>query len=448
MKDPQAEIESVTREALEHADGSEAEVIVGASESATTRFSESSISQNVSRRDLAITVRVLKGKCTARVTTNDAGSEGLARAFATARDLIEYQRESPDVMPLPSRGAVQPNPAYEASTAEVGAQVRAEAVLRAVAACKEAGLRAAGVCSSGWSAVGIGNTTGLVVSHKDTSATFSISAQSDDSSGWAEASSRDFREIDVDALASVAIEKAQASRKAQSIEPGRYVVVLEPAAVADLLQFMAWFGFGGLGFAEGRTFMAGKLGQKLFGQNITIKDDAFHPQQRGMPFDFEGLPRRPVTLVEDGVAKAVVHDRVTARRLKTETTGHALPQPSTEGPFPLNLILCPGNATRDEMIASTERGILVTRFHYTNLVEPIELVLTGMTRDGTFLIEKGKVARPLKNLRFTQSIVEALRNVEQISADEKTMLSDWGPGAYTAPALKIRQFNFSSGTGF
>lgn len=448
MNDPQVELEEIARKALHHAGDSEAEVIAGASESATTRFSENSISQNVSRRELDITIRILKGKRTARVTTNRVDPEGLARAFGTARDLVEFQRESPGILPLPNPQPIRPSPAYEASTAQTGAEVRAEAVLKAVAACKKAGLRAAGVCSTGWSALGIANTKGLAVSHKDTTATFSISAQSEESSGWAEASLRDFGEIDVAALASVAVDKAQASRNARSIEPGHYVVVLEPAAVADLLQFMAWFGFGGLGFVEGRTFMAGKLGQRVFAGNIAVKDDAFHPLQRGLPFDFEGVPRQPVTLVENGIAKAVVHDRVTARRLDAETTGHALPQPSTEGPFPLNLILSPGDSSIEEMIASTERGILVTRFHYTNLVEPIELVLTGMTRDGTFLIEHGKVAAPLKNLRFTQSIVEALCHVEQISRDQRTTLSDWGPGAYTAPALKIGRFNFSSGTGF
>jgi predicted Zn-dependent protease len=230
--------------------------------------------------------------------------------------------------------------------------------------------------------------------------------------------------------------------------PGAYVVVLEPAAVTDILEFMAWFGFGGLGFVEGRTFMAGKLGQKVLGDNITILDDAYHSLQQGLPFDFEGLPRQRLTLVENGVAKAVVHDRVTARRAQTQTTGHALPQPSAEGPYPLDLVLSSGNSSVEEMISSTERGILVTRFHYTNLVEPMDLVLTGMTRDGTFLIEKGKVAAPLKNLRFTQSVVEALREVELISREQKTTHSDWGPGSYTAPALKIRRFNFSSGTQF
>ena len=448
MLEPSLEIEQIARNALRYSDGADAEVIATISENAVTRFAENAISQNVSRQGLAITIRVLKGKCTARVSTSSADAASLEQAFEKARTLVTFQRESADILPLPNPQPVRSISAYESTTAEVRAEARAAAALKAISSCKKTGLKAAGICSTGWGAMGIANTKGLLASHKDTTATFSVSVQTGDSSGWAEASHRDFGEINVDRLVAVALEKAEASRNARSIDPGPYAVILEPAAVAEFLQFMGWSGFGGLGFVEERTFMAGQLGRRILGENITIHDDAFHPMQRGLPFDFEGLPRQTVTLIEKGVAKAVVHDRVTALRAHTETTGHALPQPSVEGPMPLNLILAAGKSSVEEMIASTPRGILVTRFHYTNLVEPMKLVLTGMTRDGTFLIEKGKVASPLKNLRFTQSVVEALNEVDLISRDQETMLADWGPGAYTVPALKIRRFNFSSGTEF
>jgi predicted Zn-dependent protease len=448
MSDPVVEVQKIARDALKYADGSEAEVIATLAENAVTRFAENAISQNVSRHSLAITIRVLKGKRTARVSTDSSDEASLRQAFQKAYELVEFQKESPEMLPLPEPKPIRPVAAYETFTAELQARARADAVLKAISVCKKAGMKAAGICSSGWGAVGIANTKGVLASHKDTTATFSVSVQSGDSSGWAESSDRDFLEIDVDKLVGVALEKALMSRNAAGIEPGAYVVVLEPAAVTELLQFMGWFGFAGLSFVEDRSFMAGRLGQQVLGRNITIQDDAFHSMQRGLPFDFEGLPRQSVTLVEKGMAKAVVHDRVTAARAHTETTGHALPQPSVDGPMPLNLVLASGDSSVEEMIASTPRGILVTRFHYTNLVEPIKLVLTGMTRDGTFLIEKGKVKSPLKNLRFTQSVVDALNEVEMISRDQNTMLADWGPGAYTAPALKIRRFNFSSGTEF
>ncbi|MBM3325293.1 MAG: TldD/PmbA family protein [Calditrichaeota bacterium] len=448
MTDPELELGELTRRTIGHAEGLQAETIAMSGESAVTRFAENAVSQNVCRKELSMMIRVLDGKRSARVATNRADADSLAKALATAHNWAQLQRESAEILPLPEPQSVPPISSYEASTAQVSANVRAEAVMKAISACKKEGLRSAGICSSGWSAVAVANTKGLLVSQKSTMANFSLSVQTEDSSGWAEASSRAFEEIDIPALISVAKEKALGSRKAKSIEPGAYTVVLEHAAVADILQFMSWFGFGGLGFVEGRTFMAGRLGEPVLGENITIRDDAFHPLQKGLAFDFEGLPRQSVTLVEKGIAKSVVHDRVTAERAKSRTTGHALPQPSAEGPYPLNLVLLPGESSVEDMVALTERGILVTRFHYTNLVEPMALVLTGMTRDGTFLIEKGKVTTPLKNLRFTQSVVEALREVELISRDLKTEHSDWGLGSYTAPALKIRRFNFSSGTEF
>ncbi len=448
MTDPQIELEELARKALDYADGSEAEILVSASENALTRFAENAVSQNVSRRELGITIRIVQGKRSARVTTNRVDEKSLTEAFEHAKSLLPFQKESPDILPLPEPQAIQTNPAFEESTAQVHPEARAQVVLQGIEGCKKASLRAAGVCSTGWSAVAVANTNGLLCSHKDTSSTFGISAQSEDSSGWAEASSRDFGKIDIAGLIEVAIEKAQSSRNARSFEPGHYTVVLEPAAVTDFLEFMGWFGFGGLGFVEGRTFMAGKLGQKMFGENISIVDDAYDLSQRSLPFDFEGFPRQKVTLIENGVAKAVVHDRVSAKKANAETTGHALPQPSGEGAMPFNLMLAPGDSSVEEMIASTKRGILVTRFHYTNVIDPMELVLTGLTRDGTFLIENGKIAAPLKNLRFTQSILEAMKAVEAISRERITMLSEWGMGAYTVPALKISRFNFSSETGF
>ncbi|MBU1706340.1 hypothetical protein KKB28_00320, partial [bacterium] len=296
-------------------------------------------------RNLGITIRIVQGKRSARISTNRMDAESLSKAFTCAKSLLPFQKESPDILPLPKPQAIQSNPAFEESTARVHPEARAQAVLQGIEGCKKLSFRAAGTCSTGWGAVAVANTNGLLCSHKDTSATFGISAQTDDSSGWAEASSRDFGKIDIGGLIAVAIEKAKSSRNARSFEPGHYTVVLEPAAVTDFLEFMGWFGFGGQGFVEGRTFMAGKLGQKVFGDNISIVDDAYNEMQRGLPFDFEGLPRKKVTLIENGVAKAVVHDRISAQKANTETTGHGLPQPSAEGAMPFNLMLAPGDSS-------------------------------------------------------------------------------------------------------
>jgi predicted Zn-dependent protease len=174
------------------------------------------------------------------------------------------------------------------------------------------------------------------------------------------------------------------------------------------------------------------------GDNITIWDDATDPRGLATPFDWEGQPKRKITLIENGVARNVVYDSYTANKEGKQNTGHALPAPNTGGPLPLNLFLASGDASADEMIASTQRGILVTRFHYVNIIHEKDTILTGMTRDGTFLIENGKRTKPLKNLRFTQSIVEALSNVETIG--KESALAEY---AYVPP-LKISKFSFTS----
>jgi len=232
------------------------------------------------------------------------------------------------------------------------------------------------------------------------------------------------------------------SQNPRDVDPGRYTVVLETPAVSTLVGFLAWIGFGGRSLVEGRSCFSGKEGQQVAAPSVTIYDDATSPLTLGVPFDFEGTPRRRVDLVTDGVFRDGVYDRRTAKQAGRQTTGHALPPPSPDGPLPLNLFMDPRDATLDEMIASTERGLLVTRFHYSNVVHPVDSVITGMTRDGTFLIEHGEVAHPIKNLRFTQSILWALQGVSMIGRDSK-LASEFFFSASRVPALKVDSFQFT-----
>jgi predicted Zn-dependent protease len=247
----------------------------------------------------------------------------------------------------------------------------------------------------------------------------------------------------------VAVNKALRSRNPTDIEPGAYTVILEEEAVADMVFYLSYMGLGALSVQEGRSFMSGRFGEKITGDNITIWDDGHDSRGLMFPFDYEGVPKQRVTLIENGVAKGVVYDSFTAGREGNKTsTGHGLPAPNTFGPIPANLFLAPGQATKEEMLASTERGIWVTRFHYTNPVHPVQTVLTGMTRDGTFLIENGQITRPLKNLRFTQSILEAFSQVEMLGSELKLLRGDWDGFATCAPVVKIRGFQFTGTTEF
>ncbi|HYT81603.1 MAG TPA: metallopeptidase TldD-related protein, partial [Actinomycetota bacterium] len=250
-------------------------------------------------------------------------------------------------------------------------------------------------------------------------------------------------DVDPEAVGRRAFQKARDGQRPRDIEPGRYEVVLEPTAVDTLVAFLAYMGFSGRAIHEGRSPFTGKEGQQVAAPSIDIYDDALSPHTLGLPFDFEGTPKRRFDLIDKGVFRGGVYDRRSAKMAGTESTGHALPPPSPDGAFPLNLFLGTGDATLEDMIAATKHGLLVTKFHYSNVVHPIETTITGMTRDGTWLIENGKVTHPVKNLRFTQSILEALSNVEMIGRDS-ALVSEFFFSASRVPALKISSFNFTS----
>jgi predicted Zn-dependent protease len=232
------------------------------------------------------------------------------------------------------------------------------------------------------------------------------------------------------------------------VDPGEWTVILEPPATGTLVQFLAYLGFSGRAYQEQRAFTSGRLGEAALDPAVTIADDALAPDTVGFPFDAEGTPKQRVELVRDGVLAAVVHDRATGARAGTGSTGHGLPAPNTWGPLPVNPLMSPGDGgSIDDLVAGCERGLLVTRFHYTNVVEPMEAVLTGMTRDGTFLVVDGRVTGAVRNLRFTQSALAALARVEAVST-ETGYASELFFAGSRCPALRLPAFTFTSATTF
>jgi predicted Zn-dependent protease len=224
-----------------------------------------------------------------------------------------------------------------------------------------------------------------------------------------------------------------------------YPVVLEPYAVAELMTYLNFIGFGALALQEGRSPL--ELGTQQAAPSITIYDDGGDPTGLPLPFDYEGMPKQPVQLIKNGVSTSVVYDTQTAAKDGKHSTGHALTAPNTFGPLALNLFLKPGGTPKADLIKGIERGVYITRFWYVNIVHPKQSLLTGMTRDGTFLIENGEIAGPIHNLRFTQSVLEALHNVQDISRE--TLLDrDFARITHRVPTLKIGAFNFSSATEF
>ncbi len=444
------EARAILERALRAVKEGEGEAVLGGGTSHLTRFANNEVTQNVSERRYVLSIRVVLGKRTGRASGNDlsqAGAERLAEAAAKAARL---QPEIPDLLPLPGPQSYRTVDADDQATARLGPDERAREVARAVDRCMKAGVTAAGIYETGRGTIGeygelgplaIANSRGLFAYHLGTDAAFRISAFDGAASGWAAKESYRASEIDGDALAARAVEKAIRSRDPVSWEPGRYTVVLEPAAVADLLTDTSWLSFGALPVQEGRSFLSGRIGQRVAGETITLRDDPYHPLHRGCPFDAEGIPTQPTTIIERGVAKTPVYDRQTAAKEGRESTGHGLPVPNTIGPLARHLVLEGGSGPAEALLDGIDRGLWVTRVWYTNVVDPKTATLTGMTRDGLFAIEKGKITRAARNFRFNQSVVQMLNEVEAMSAPELA-------GGVVCPGIRVRNFHMSSVTEF
>jgi predicted Zn-dependent protease len=296
--------------------------------------------------------------------------------------------------------------------------------------------------------IGIANSRGIFAQHRSTLVDASTVIMGTNSSGWAQSSGWQLNAVDPEGLAGEALTKVRRGINPLDVEPGEYPVILDPYATADILEMLAFDGMGALAFQEGRSWLNGRIGQRIMADTVTIVDDGVNPAGIPFPFDFEGVPRTVTRIIDSGIAKGPVYDSFTAgRESGKQSTGHATP-PSPQGrlgPAPLNLFLIPGTSSLDAMIKSTKLGLYITRFWYTRTVHPRDAVITGMTRDGTFVVRDGEIAHPVKSLRFTQSYVEALKYAEAIGATPRLLRSAFG-GATSVPPVKLAKFHFTSST--
>jgi PmbA protein len=423
----------------------EVEAILETSDDALTRFANNTIHQNVAERVRHLSVRPIIDGRTARATTNRLDRDGIRDVVAQSIAIARLTEPDPELLPLAECAPYEHVNRFSEATAEATPTLRARAVADAIRVVEEAGHTAAGIYSTSHTAFSILNSRGLSASYAETMARFSITAMAGDSSGWAKASAVNLADLDPLALARSAANKAAASARPREVAPGRYTVILEPAAVLDLAGQM--FGdFSATAIRDDRSFLTGRLGQKIFGENITIHDDATHPLQAGAPFDGEGVPRRRLTLVENGVVRQVAYSRHAAAVAGEEPTGHGFPLPNEHGEAPVNIVFAGGDVPVERMIAETPRGILVTRLWYIREVDPYQKIFTGMTRDGTFLVENGQVVCGVRNYRFNQSLVELLSNVEALSPAVRA--SGEETFDMVVPAMKAHGFNFTEVTRF
>ncbi|HEY3974649.1 MAG TPA: TldD/PmbA family protein [Candidatus Sulfotelmatobacter sp.] len=446
----------------------EVEVLFSGGKFALTRFANNVVHQNVAEENHVVSVRAAFGGKTARAFTNKFDDESLRQVVRSAESLARVQYADPDLLPMPdareaagkaggNTRASETASRHFAATASITPESRAEGVKKIVGVAQRHKLSTAGVFSSAESIDGIFNTRGLTRWHTQTMAEISITMLGTDSSGWQKANSPYVANLDALALAEVAAQKAADSAHPREIPAEKYTVILEPAAVLDMVGFMFW-DYSGMAILDQRSFLNGRIGTKLFGDNISIWDDVAHPLQTGSPFDGEGMRRQRVGLVENGVVKRVVYARATAERMKrseykdkvgpVEATGHGFPLPNEMGEMPLNIVFAPVGDPQsvDQMIASTERGVLVTRLWYIREVEPFEKMLTGMTRDGTFYVENGRVQGGVRNFRFNESLIHMLSNVEAMSVPVRSCGEE--SLDMVVPAMKVKDFNFTEVTKF
>ncbi|HEU4673787.1 MAG TPA: TldD/PmbA family protein [Candidatus Limnocylindrales bacterium] len=426
------------------AGATEAEVLAMGDDSGLTRFANSEIHQNVAETNVALNLRFVDGRRVGVASSNrtdDEGLRGLAeRAAAVARNSAELDGWGG----LPEPGTIVPvEAAYSEATASASPELRAEAVRAVIAAADEAGVTAYGSFSTGIEAIAVANSKGIAATQiRTTSQLLTVAMGEDGGAGYAETSAVDASTIDGGALGREAAGKARASANAVALEPGDYPVVLEEYAVVDILDMLGYLGFSALAVEEGRSFA--EPGRRIGAAGVSIWDDGHDPAGLPMAFDYEGVGKERVSLVEEGVCRDVVYDAQTAARAGRRSTGHGLPAPNPYGPFPINMLMAPGDASRDELLGGLDRGILVTRFHYTNPVHPKLAIITGMTRDGTFLVEGGRIVAPIRNLRYTQSYLEALAGVEAIGRERKTLRGFLGGSV--VPAVRIASWTFTGAT--
>lgn len=449
-------IRRIAQRVFSASDADETEVVFMGLGEQLTRFANNIIHQNVAETNTTVVVRAAVGKSIGVATTNDLTEEGLERVaeLAAAACRVDPPPVDPDYPGLPDPQAVEPVAVFDERTAAYAPAQRAEDVGQVCQRAGEAKVNASGAFRTAVHEFAVANDRGLFAYHPSTIADLTTVVMTEDSAGYAAGASWRVEEVDVVELGQEAIDRAVRGRDPQPLEPGVYPVVLESYAVSDIVSFLTHMA-GAMSVSEGRSWMTGRQGEQLMSPEISIWDDGRDPTGWPLPFDFEGVPRRRVEIVERGCVGNAVYDRRWAEKAGETGTGHALPAANpfspwltsgSSGPLPLHPAMAGGEHTVEEMIASTDRGLYVTRFHYTRVVHPREAIITGMTRDGTFLIENGEIVGPVRNLRFTQSYVDALAQVEMVGREVRRQRP--GFAVVRAPALKLSAFAFTGATTF
>ncbi|MCU0647046.1 MAG: TldD/PmbA family protein [Gemmatimonadaceae bacterium] len=440
------ECQTIAKRVLGFSTAQEARVVITASARGNSRFAVNQISTAGDNQDVSVVVRSVFGTRSGTASTNRLDDAGLRAVVAASEQLAKLSPEDPEYMPELEPQQYRESIGWSNGTAALDPAGRSAMIAKITDPARAAGLVSTGYLETRVTAQAIANSKGLFAYARDTDAVLTTTVRTADGqgSGWAGAASNDATTIDSAALGARAIEKARRSVNAVAIEPGRYTVVLEPTAVANLTQLIAG-AIGARNADEGRSFFTkagggNKIGEKIVDERVTLSSDPFDAATPGPVFTGDGLPTKPITWVENGVVRALNYDRYWAKKQGKEPTGAAV------GFGAASLKMSGGSETLESLIAGVQRGLLVTRFWYIRPVDPRTILYTGLTRDGTFLIENGKVTRPVRNLRFNESPIFMLNNIEGMGRPERVSASESGNAgaAIVVPPLRVRDFTFTS----
>ncbi|MBA7563898.1 TldD/PmbA family protein [Candidatus Atribacteria bacterium 1244-E10-H5-B2] len=423
------------------------EIIASEDKSELTRFAESYIHQNVAETDLNLTVKVINEDRIGAVQMNSIDDRTISKNIEKAIEVTKitpkldyhYQLLKPQSYKIKSK--------YSKDTASFTPLNRAQLVRQLIKEVNKRGYKAAGAFKTEEATLLVANSERVFAFDRGTKVDFNCVITRDNSTAHTSFIDSDINNFNINKITDELLETAFKNVEQIEIEPGVYTVILSPEAVAEILNYTGYTAFNGKMIMEGKSFVCHNKGKKIFPETITVSDDPFDELTMPIPFDLVGYPREKTALIKGGVIKDGVYDHLTALKYNRKCTGNTLPpEYASFGALPFNPVMKEGSNSVEEMISSTKKGIYVSRFHYVNILNPMSIQLTGMTRDGTFLIEDGKLGRAIKNMRFNTSVVDMLKAVDMISKERQIKSGFIGPAV--APYLRTNSFTFSSKTSF
>ncbi len=409
------------------------------------RFAYDAIHQDLLQESIGITVKVIRDGRVGVASAEALDAESLNRCVRAAMEIARHAPKQDDLPPLPAKHRIRRRTGYVASTARSTAAECVASLKHLFRICQGAGATLAGSLVTGEDEFAVVNSTGVACHAVSTVAGTKLVTMYRKLSGFASGAHHDVHHLDLEGLLKTSLKQSLSQVEAATLPLGSYEVILEPEAVGELVTWLGYTAFGAKSVEEHSSFLAGRMGEEVMDRSITIYDDGNDPSALRMPFDFEGTPKRKVVLIDRGRAAGIVYDTLYGGRFGQPSTGHGMPPGETEGPFPLHLGMEPGNRSMEDMIRACPRGLLIPRFHYVNgLLNPREALMTGLTREGTWLIEEGRLTRPVTTMRFTQSMLKAFSHVVGVSK-ERRLIADPSQelGCAVMPALYLKRFAFT-----